>query len=143
MKGAWEDLSAKDLLADVLAREVFISDRLSEIRCGEPYAPCVSHSALRVFEERFGYPDYESSLMNAEQPHRPFISQRQNVGLEELAEQELAAYLSLYATLESMPRAQCLDFDVFRRVTEQTIRPYRRMMQRIARWRESLSTGRE
>jgi hypothetical protein len=60
MKGVSGSLSIKDLLADILTREQFIADRLSEILHGEVYSPCTSHRALENFQKDFGYPDYES-----------------------------------------------------------------------------------
>lgn len=141
MPGVWGGLSVKDLLADVLSRELFFSDRLSEILHGEPYSPCVSHSALHRFEQKFGYPDYESRLVESDAPNHLFVYKHKNVGMEELAAQEIAAYLGVFEALEKLPRAACLDFDVFRRAEEHTCRPYRRMIQKINRWRESILPG--
>lgn len=139
MKGVWGDLSVKDLLADILSREQFISDRLSEILRHEPYSPCVSHSALYRFEQKFGYPDYESKLADAEKPNHLVVYKHKNIGLDDIVEQELAAYISIIGTLEKLPHAQCLDHDVFHRVAEHTYRPYHRLMVKIYRWRESIS----
>ena len=69
MKGVSGSLSIKDMLADILAREQFIGDRLSEILHHEPYAPCTSHTALENFQKNYGYPDYESPLLEKEKPN--------------------------------------------------------------------------
>src|SRR5690349_19715746 len=68
MKGLSGNLSIKDLLADVLGREQFISDRLNEILHGVEYAPSASHTALETFDKEHGYPDYESPLFEKEKP---------------------------------------------------------------------------
>lgn len=141
MKGVWHDLSVKDLLADILAREQFIADRLSGIIHQEPYSPCASHSALDHFQEKCGYPDYESMLVDKDEINHLVVYKYKNIGLDDIIEQELAAYVSIVAALEKIARAQCLDYDVFHRVGEQTFKQYRRMIQRIHRWRESISSG--
>ena len=139
MKGVWHDLSIKDLLADILSREQFIADRLSEIIHREPYAPCASHSALDHFQEKYGYPDYESSLLDKEKINHLVIYKHRNIGLDDIIEQELAAYVSIVAALEKLPHAQCLDHDLYHRVAEQTYKPYQRLSQRIYRWQASIS----
>ena len=139
MKGVWGDLSIKDLLADVLSHEQFISDRLSEILHREPYSPCASHSALYHFEKKFGYPDYESPLAESEKPDHLFVYKYKNIGLDDIIEQEIAAYASIIGALEKLTHAQCLDHDVFHRVAERTYKSYRRVSLKINRWRESIS----
>lgn len=143
MPGVWGELSVKDLLADILSRELFISDRLSEILHGEPYSPCVSHSALYRFEQKFGYPDYESPLTDSQTPNHLVVYKHKNIGLDDIVEQEIAAYVSVFEALERLPQARCLEHDVFRRAAEHTCRPYRRMIERIDRWRESILPGAE
>ena len=140
MKGVYDDLSIKDLLADVLSREQFMADRLSEILHHEPYSPCMSHSALHHFEKKFGYPDYESKLLESDKPHHLVVYRHKNIGVDDIIEQELAAYVSIVGALEKLTHAQCLDHDVFTRVAEQTHKSYRRTMLRISRWRESISS---
>lgn len=140
MKGVWKDLSVKDMLADILSREQFIADRLSGIIHREPFSSCASHSALDEFEKKYGYPDYESPLLDKGKIHHLVVYKYKNVGVNDIVEQELAAYASIIATLEKLTRGQCLDYDVFRRVGEHTYKPYRRMIQRIIRWRAFIST---
>ena len=141
MKGVWKDLSIKDMLVDILSREQFLSDRLSGIIHQEPYSPCASHTALDHFQSKYGYPDYESPLLDREKINHLVIYKHKNIGLDDIIEQEIAAYASIVAALEKLTRAQCLDYDIFHRVAEQTYKPYRRMMQRINRWRASISTA--
>jgi len=66
MAGVFRNLSIKDLLADVLSREQFIADRLSEILHGENYSPSTSYKAFENFQKENNYPDYESPLCHKE-----------------------------------------------------------------------------
>ncbi|MDD2920658.1 MAG: hypothetical protein PHQ36_00070 [Anaerolineales bacterium] len=141
MNGVAENLSVKDLLADVLSREQFIADRLNEIIHSESYAPCVTHRALDHFQKTFGYPDYESPLLDKERLDHLVIYKYKNIGLDEIIEQEIAAYANIIGALEKLTREQCLDHDIFYRVAEHSYKPYRRMIIKINRWLESISSG--
>ena len=50
MIGVFGIFSIKDMLADILTREQFIADRLSEVLHHEIYSPCTSHTALENFQ---------------------------------------------------------------------------------------------
>jgi siderophore synthetase component len=139
MKGIAGGLSIKDLLADILTREQFIADRLSEIMHGEIYAPCVSHSALDAFQDKFGYPDYESPLMDKEQLNHLVIYKHKNIALDEIIAQELAAYANIISALERITENQCLDHDLFHRIAEHTYKPYHRLGLEIKHWLKSIS----
>ena len=139
MNGVSENLSVKDLLADVLSREQFIADRLSEILHNESYSPCASHTALHNFQKTFGYPDYESPLLDKEKLNHLFIYRHKNIGLDDIIEQELAAYTNIVSALEKLTGDQCLDHDLFHRIAEHTYKPYHRMTVKINRWLASIS----
>ena len=140
MAGVFVNLSIKDLLADILSREQFIADRLSEVLHGENYAPCTSHTAFENFQKENGYPDYESPLCQKEKINHPVIQKYKNISLDDIVEQELAAYSSIVAALESLTQDQCLDHDLFHRVAEHTYKPYRRTSMEIQRWLKSMET---
>jgi hypothetical protein len=140
MNGVFENLSVKDLLSDVLSREQFIADRLSEIIHGETYSPCITHTALYNFQKTFGYPDYESPLLDKEKLDHLFIYKYKNIGLDDIIEQEVAAYANIISALGKIPHSQCLDHDLFHRVSEHTYKPYHRMIVKINSWLESISS---
>lgn len=134
MNGVSGSLSIKDLLADVLSREQFISDRLTEILHDETYSPCTSYTALENYRNNYGYPDYESPLMEQESPD-PFVTRKyKNIALDEIVAQELAAYLNIIDTLQKLTHDQCLDHDLFYRTAQYTYRSYRRASMEINRW---------
>ena len=134
MKGVLGRLSIKDLLADVLAHEQFIADRLNEILHGETYAPSASFTAMENFKDQYGYPDYESPLMETDKPCQFVVEKHKNVALDELVSQELAAYTSILEAVNRLTHHQCLDHDIFHRVAEHTYKPYRHTGAAIKRW---------
>ena len=139
MKGVSGNLSIKDMLADILTREQFIADRLNEILHDEGYSPCMSRTALEDFQREYGYPDYESPLLNKDKPNHLVIHKYKNIGLDEIVMQELAAYSNILTALDGMTHDECLDHDVFFRVAEHTYRPYRRAASEIRRWLKSIA----
>jgi hypothetical protein len=138
MKGVSGSLSIKDMLADILTREQFIADRLSEILHGETYSPCTSHTALENFQNKYGYPDYESPLLEKEKRNHLVTYKHKNIGVDDIVEQELAAYMNILASLQKLTADQCLDHDLFHRIAEHTYKPYRRMSVEINRWLKSI-----
>ncbi|MBI3161729.1 MAG: hypothetical protein HYZ23_04435 [Chloroflexi bacterium] len=140
MTGVWGNLSIKDLLADTLTREQFIADRLNEVLHGETHAPCASHTSLENFCRLNDYPDYESPLVKTEERNRLAIDKYKNISLDDIIEQELAAFASIIAALEKLSHNQCLDHDLFHRIAEQTYKPYRRVSAEIHRWLKSIES---
>jgi hypothetical protein len=134
------NLSNKDLLADILTREEFIADRLSELLHGEIYSPCTSHNALDNFQEKFGYPDYESPLLEKDNRNHIVTHKHKNIGVDDIVEQELAAYDNIISALEKLTQEQCLDNDLFHRIAEHTYKPYRQASLEINRWLKSIAT---
>ena len=140
MVGVWGSLSIKDLLADILTREQFIGDRLNEILHHEIYSPCTSHTALENFQKENGYPDYESPLIEKEKLSHFVIYKHKNIGLDDIVEQELAAYTNIISALEKLTHDQCLDHDLFHRIAEHTYKPYRRTSMEINRWLKAIES---
>jgi hypothetical protein len=140
MAGVFVNLSIKDLLADILTREQFIADRLGEILHSENYSPCTSHTACDKFQKDNGYPDYESPLCEKEKPNHLVIHKYKNIGLDDIVEQEIAAYASIQSAMIRLTHDQCLDHDLFHRVAEHTYKPYRRTSMEINRWLKSIET---
>jgi len=139
MKGVSGSLSIKDMLADILTREQFIADRLSEILHADPYSPCASHTALENFQIKYGYPDYESPLLEKEKRNHLVTYKHKNIGVDDIVEQELAAYTNIVSLLHKLTHDQCFDHDLFHRIAEHTYKPYRRMSLEINRWLISIA----
>jgi hypothetical protein len=140
IKGVSENLSAKDLLADVLSREQFIADRLNEVLHNEKYSPCTAYSETEVFQTQYGFPDYESNLIEKEKINHLVIYKYKNIALDEIISQELAAFENIISAFEKLSHNQCLDHDLFHRIAEHTYKPYRRMSLLINRWLKKIAT---
>jgi hypothetical protein len=140
MKGLSGMLSVKDMLADILSREQFISDRLNEILHGETYSPSTSHTILENFQNNYGYPDYESPLLEKEKINHFVIYKHKNISVDDIVEQELAAYTNIFKSFQKLSPEQCLDHDLFHRVAEHTYKPYRSMSIEVNRWLKSIET---
>ncbi|HNN13730.1 MAG TPA: hypothetical protein PKL78_09240 [Anaerolineales bacterium] len=140
MKGVSGNLTVKELLADVLMREQFIADRLSEVLLGETYAPSTSYTALENFQREFGYPDFESPLLEKEGLHALALDGYKNIEFDEIVSEELAVYASILEALQTLTHHQCLDHDLFHRVAEHTYRPYRKTGAAIQRWLKMIAS---
>jgi hypothetical protein len=141
MKGVSGNLSIKDLLADILSREQFIADRLTEIVHGETYSPCTSYTALQDFQSQYGYPDYESPLMEKDAPEHLVMEKHKNIALDEIVSQELAVYANIVDAIRELTHHQFLDHDLFHRIAIHTYKPYRRLSTEIQLWRKRIGTS--
>jgi len=139
MKGVSNGMSIKDMLAEILSREHFISDRLVEIVHGEVYAACSSHNALELFQAEYGYPDYESSLLEKDSLNHLAIEKYKNIALDEIIAQELAVFSNIISALQKLTNEQCLDHDLFHRISQHTYKPYRRAIVSIDNWLKTIS----
>jgi len=140
MKGVVGSLSIKDLLADVLTREQFISDRLNEILHGEVYWTSTSNLALENFQSKYGYPDYESPLIEKEKVDQVVTYKYNNISVDDIVEQELTAYTNIVTALEKLSHEQCLDNDLYHRIAAHTYKSYRRTSIEINRWLKSIAS---
>ena len=140
MKGVVEGLSIKDLLADILLHEYYIADRLAEILHGEAYSPSTSHSAFDKFQENFGYPDYESPLYKKDTIRNPNNEKYNNIALDEVIAEELAVYANVVSSLHKLTNNQCLDHDLFHRVSLFTYKPYHHTSVSINRWLKRIAS---
>lgn len=140
LRGVAAGLTVKDLLAEVLAHEQFIADRLSEILHGETYAPSASFTALDNFQKEYGYPDYESALIEKDKHDLLVLDTYKNIEFDEIVSQELAVYASILESVEKLTPHQFLDHDLYHRIAEHTYRPYRRTSALINRWLKRIAS---
>ncbi|NWF64590.1 MAG: hypothetical protein HXY38_09815 [Chloroflexi bacterium] len=134
MRGVAAGLTIKDLVAQVLLREQFIADRLSEILHGETYAPSASFTALERFQQQYGYPDYESSLIEKNGHDLSIVEAYRQIELDEIVSQELAVYSNILEAIAKLTPHEFLDHDLYHRIAEHTYRPYRQTIMHINRW---------
>ena len=140
MRGVVGVLTVKDLLVEILSHEQFIADRLSEILHGETYAPSASFTALENFQNNYGYPDYESTLIEKDKFDPTLLDTYKNIEFDEIVAREIAVYTSIIAEFDKLTHHQCLDHDLFHRIAEHTYRPYRRASTLIQRWLKRIAS---
>lgn len=140
LRGVVAGLTVKDLLAEVLAHEQFIADRLSEIQHGETYAPSASFTALDTFQKQYGYPDYESSLIEKDKHDLWVVDAYKHIEFDEIVAQELAVYANIFEAIKNLSAHDFLDHDLYHRIAEHTYRPYRRTTSIINRWLKKIAS---
>ena len=95
LKGVAGKWSIKDILAHILAYELYIADRINEIQHEQIYTPCKTQTALDAFLEEFGYPDFGSPLLDDDSPNEWVVEKYKNVSLEDVVAQEIQAFSSI------------------------------------------------
>jgi hypothetical protein len=138
LKGVAGKWSIKDVLAHVWAYEQYHADRMHEILHDQPYVPCRTQTALEAFLDEFGYPDFGSPLLDEEAPLEWVVEKYRNVSLDDLVAQEIQAFASIVAALESMPEHLIHRHNLYNRSIQHTYERYREHMYGIKRW---LKTG--
>jgi len=137
LKGVSGKWSIKDMLAHILAYELYIADRMNEILHGEHYAPARTQNALDAFLDEFGYPDFGSPLLDDDGPNEWVTEKYKNVSLEDVVVQEIQAFASIMASLEKMPEEMLNKHNLFDRIANNTYRHYREHSAEIKRWLQS------
>ncbi|MCZ2126516.1 MAG: hypothetical protein LC099_01940 [Anaerolineales bacterium] len=138
--GVADGLTVKDLVADILSREHFIADRLSEILYGVPYIPCASFLALENFQRKYGYPDYESAFVEKERRDFFVVEKYRRVAFDEIVSQELIAYDNIVELTIKLSDADFLKHKLPRRIAEYTIQPYLQLRVVVNRWLENAAS---
>ena len=134
LKGVTGKWSIKDILAHILAYELYIADRMNEILHGQEYTPCKTQSALDAFLEEFGYPDFGSPLLDDDAPNAWVVEKHKNVSLEDVATQEIQAFSSIVTMLEKMPQKLVDEHNLFDRIANNTFKHYREHLRDIRQW---------
>jgi hypothetical protein len=129
--GSW---SVKDIIAHIMAYEQYTADRLSEAAHGERYIPCATQSALESFCEKFGYPDFGSSLLDDDGPNAWIVDKYKNIPLEELVTLEIHAFATIIAGLEALPDDVLFKQHLLELVARNTSEHYREHRADIVAW---------
>ena len=134
LKGVVGKWSVKDILAHILAYELYMADRMQEILQNEIYIPSKTQTALDAFLEEFGYPDFGSPLLDEDTPNIWVVERYRNVSLEDIVTQELNAFASIVELLEAMTEAIIEQHNIYDRVANNTYKHYREHIRDIKRW---------
>lgn len=120
--GHW---SARDIVAHVMVREQYLADRLHELQQGQTMLICQTQDELDTFLEDFGYPDFESPIINEQHANDWVVQKFRNTPFKDLVELEMRAYDDIFETLKMIPEEQMLAHKLFARVSHYTIEHYR------------------
>jgi hypothetical protein len=134
MSGVLGKWSIKDILAHLLAYELYIADRMEEILRGEVYVPCRTQNALDAFLDQFGYPDYGSPLLDDDAPNDWVIEKYRNVSLEDVVMQEVQAFTSIVTSLQLMSEEMIASHHLYERIANNTYKHYRDHIRDIRKW---------
>ena len=134
LKGVSGKWSIKDILAHILAYELYIADRMNEILHGQEYAPCKTQTALDAFLDEFGYPDFGSPLLDDDAPNAWVVEKYKNVSLEDVVAQEMQAFSSIVTMIEKMPQKLIEQHNLFDRIANNTSKHYREHLRDIRHW---------
>jgi len=137
LKGVSGKWSIKDMLAHILAYELYIADRMNEILHNETYVPCKTQNALDAFLDEFGYPDFGSPLLDDDGPNEWVTEKYKNVSLEDVVAQEIQAFASIISSLEKMPEEMMNRHLLYDRIANNTYRHYRAHIMDIRHWLKS------
>lgn len=134
--GTW---SVKDIIAHIMSYEQYTADRIAEIIHGEPYTPAQTHEALDTFLEKFGYPDFGSTLLGDDGPNAWIVEKYRNISLEDIVAHEIQAFSAIITGIETLSEKQLDDHQLFERVTNNTYIHYREHSRDIERWLASIT----
>jgi len=139
MKGVSGGRSIKDILAHILAREQFIADRMAEALHGEIYIPCRTRAGMDIFSGEFGYPDFDSPLLDESQAGNWVVEKYRSIPLDEIVAQEIEAFINITSAFERMPRPMLDKYNFIERVADHTYRHYRRHAMEVRLWLNSIA----
>ena len=119
--GTW---AVRDIIAHIVAQEQYLSDRLAEIACGESFSVCQTQDELDTFLEEFGYPDFESPLLQQDIANDWVVNKYKSVSNEDLVAQEIHAFDAITESLRALSEYQLTEHDLFKLVAHYTYEHY-------------------
>ena len=119
--GTW---AVRDILAHIVAQEQYISDRLAEIARGETFSVCQTQDELDTFLEEFGYPDFESPILQPDIANDWVVNKYKSVSNADLVAQEINAFDAIIESLYALTEPQLTENDLFKLIAHYTYEHY-------------------
>jgi len=119
--GTW---AVRDILAHIVAQEQYLADRLAEIMRGEISTACRTQDELDTFLEEFGYPDFESSLLNQEIANDWVVNKYKSFANPDLVALELDAFNAIWERIQNMTGQQLRENNLYERIARYTYAHY-------------------
>ena len=119
--GTW---AVRDILAHIVAQEQYLSDRLAEIARGETFSVCQTQDELDTFLEEFGYPDFESPVLQPDIANDWVVNRYKSVSNADLVAQEINAFDAIIESLCVLSGYQLEDNDLYNLIANYTFEHY-------------------
>ena len=119
--GTW---AVRDILAHILAQEQYLADRLAEIAHGEPISFCRTQDELDTFLEEFGYPDFESPVLQQDIANEWVVNKYKSISNPDLIALELHAFDAIWEHVQGLTGKQLRENNLYDRIAHYTYAHY-------------------
>jgi hypothetical protein len=119
--GTW---AVRDILAHIVAQEQYLADRLAEITRGESTPFSRTQDELDTFLEEFGYPDFESPILQQDIANDWVVNKYKTVSNPSLIALELHAFDAIWESLQVLTGTQLSENNLYERIAHYTYTHY-------------------
>jgi hypothetical protein len=119
--GTW---AVRDILAHMVAQEQYLADRLAEVARGESFSVCQTQDEMDTFLEEFGYPDFESPILQLDIANDWVVNRYKSVSSADLVGQEIHAFDAIIESLHAITEEQLNEGDLFKLIAHYTYEHY-------------------
>ena len=119
--GTW---AVRDILAHIVAQEQYLADRLAEIARGEQTTFCRTQDELDTFLEEFGYPDFESPILQQDIANEWVVNKYKSISNTDLIALEPHAFDAIWEHVQDLTGKQLSENNLYDRITHYTYAHY-------------------
>ena len=119
--GTW---AVRDIIAHIVAQEQYLADRLAEIARGESFSICQTQDELDTFMEEYGYPDFQSPILQADIANDWVVYKYKSVSNGDLVALELHAFDAIIEALSTLTEYQLEEHNMFKLIAHYTYEHY-------------------
>jgi len=119
--GTW---AVRDIIAHIVAQEQYLADRLAEIARGKSFSVCQTQDELDTFMEEFGYPDFESPLLQPDIANDWVVNKYKSISNADLVALEIHAFDAILEALSGLTEYQLDEHNMFKRIAHYTYEHY-------------------
>jgi hypothetical protein len=119
--GTW---AVRDILAHIVAQEQYLADRLAEIARGECFSVCHTQDELDTFLEEYGYPDFESPILQLDIANDWIVNRYKSVSSPDLVAQEIHAFDAIWEAVQALTGKQLSENNLYERIAHYTYEHY-------------------
>lgn len=119
--GTW---AVRDILAHIVAQEQYLADRLAEIARGDSLSVCHNQDEMDTFLGEFGYPDFESPILQLDIANDWVVNKYKSVSNADLVAQEIHAFDAIIESLSALSEYQLTEHNLFKLIAHYTYEHY-------------------